>query len=161
MVKLLALAAKPCGFDGAGRGPGRAGDGARPTRALGAGFLSYMGPFISVYRKKLLSGLWMPAVKDAEIPHTMAFDMPVFLAKPTDVRFWNIQGLPSDQFSTENGVIVTRGRRWPLMIDPQGQANKWIKKMERKRKCCGFLAEFCDFGSWDIGSVIWGLEFEN
>ena len=28
---------------------------------------------------------------------------------------------------------MTRGRRWPLMIDPQGQANKWIKEMEGKR----------------------------
>ncbi len=39
-------------------------------------------------------------------------------------------GLPPDDFSTENGVIVTRGSRWPLMIDPQAQANKWVRKME-------------------------------
>ena len=51
------------------------------------------------------------------------------------VREWNIRGLPSDSFSTENGVLVTRGTRWPLMIDPQGQAIKWIKNMELSRVC--------------------------
>ena len=29
--------------------------------------------------------------------------------------------------STENGIILANARRWPLAIDPQGQANKWIK----------------------------------
>ncbi len=33
-------------------------------------------------------------------------------------------------FSVENGVIVTRASRWPLMVDPQSQASKWIKMME-------------------------------
>ena len=33
---------------------------------------------------------------------------------------------------TENGVLVTRGTRWPLMIDPQEQANKWVKNMEKE-----------------------------
>lgn len=42
------------------------------------------------------------------------------------------QGLPSDGFSTENGIIVVRGTRWPLVIDPQCQAQKWIKNMEQK-----------------------------
>lgn len=63
-----------------------------------------------------------------------------FMAKPTQVRDWNIQGLPSDMFSTENGVIVTRGRRWPLVVDPQGQAVKWIKNMETHHVCIvGFI----------------------
>lgn len=48
------------------------------------------------------------------------------------VREWNLQGLPRDVFSVENGVIVTRGARWPLMVDPQGQAHKWIRSMEGK-----------------------------
>ena len=60
------------------------------------------------------------------------FSFSDFLAKPTDVRDWNIQGLPQDSFSTENGVIVTRGRRWALMIDPQGQANRWVRNIEAK-----------------------------
>jgi hypothetical protein len=34
-------------------------------------------------------------------------------------RQWNIWGLPKDDFSTENGIAVDSGRRWPLCIDPQ------------------------------------------
>jgi dynein heavy chain len=47
------------------------------------------------------------------------------------VRQWKLDGLPSDTLSIENALILTNARRWPLMIDPQGQANKWIKKMEK------------------------------
>ncbi|KAM7377518.1 hypothetical protein PAMA_014021 [Pampus argenteus] len=99
---------------------------------LAASFLSYMGPFLSNYRDELLA-IWMKEVRDLEIPCSPGFSFAVFLSKPTAVRDWNIQGLPSDAFSTENGVIVTRGNRWPLMVDPQGQALKWIKNMEMKR----------------------------
>ncbi|XP_074478915.1 dynein axonemal heavy chain 2 [Sebastes fasciatus] len=99
---------------------------------LAASFLSYMGPFLSDYRDELLA-IWMKEVRDLEVPCTPGFSFALFLSKPTAVRDWNIQGLPSDAFSNENGVIVTRGNRWPLMVDPQGQALKWIKNMERKR----------------------------
>jgi dynein heavy chain len=101
---------------------------------MAAGFLSYLGPFTSIYRSDLVSKIWWPKIREQNVPCSPNFKMTHFLARPTDVRFWNIQGLPSDDFSTENGVIVTRGRRWPLMIDPQGQASKWIKNMERERK---------------------------
>ena len=46
------------------------------------------------------------------------------LGDPVRVRQWNIDGLPTDGFSVDNGIIVFNARRWPLMIDPQGQANK-------------------------------------
>lgn len=29
-------------------------------------------------------------------------------------------------------MIYSNARRWPLLIDPQGQASKWLKNMEKK-----------------------------
>jgi dynein axonemal heavy chain len=98
--------------------------------ALAAAFLSYAGAFPSEYRARLVQEAWMPAVKKNLLPHSTDFDFATFLADPTKVRDWNIQGLPQDSFSIENGVIVTRARRHSLMIDPQGQANQWIRAME-------------------------------
>jgi len=31
----------------------------------------------------------------------------------------------------ENGIIIDCSKRWPLMIDPQNQANKYIKNRGR------------------------------
>ena len=100
---------------------------------IAAAFMSYMGPFLSNYREEIVIKKWMAEVKKLGIACAPEFNFCDFMAKPTVVRDWNIQGLPSDGFSTETGVIVTRGSRWPLMVDPQGQAIKWIKNMEASR----------------------------
>lgn len=43
------------------------------------------------------------------------------------IRAWNIAGLPVDSFSVDNGIIVSKSRRWPLMIDPQGKFYKSLQ----------------------------------
>lgn len=49
-----------------------------------------------------------------------------------------MNGLPRDTLSIENAVLMMNSNRWPLFIDPQTQANKWIRNMvgsiERKIK---------------------------
>jgi len=48
------------------------------------------------------------------------FSLSATLGDAVMVRAWQIAGLPIDNFSIDNGIIVTVSRRWPLMIDPQG-----------------------------------------
>lgn len=56
------------------------------------------------------------------------------MVKPVEFINWGLKGLPDDQFSKENGVLVRKGRMYPLMIDPQLQGNRWIREMEKENK---------------------------
>lgn len=49
------------------------------------------------------------------------------LYDPVTVRDWVLEGLPNDPISIENAIIAKKGIRYPLMIDPQIQANKFLK----------------------------------
>ncbi|KAJ1520022.1 hypothetical protein ONE63_004252 [Megalurothrips usitatus] len=91
--------------------------------------VAYLGPFATVYREEMTE-IWRKATSDEEVPMSPDWSLVTFLTDQTTVREWNLQGLPSDLFSTENGVIVTHSNRWPLIIDPQCQAWRWIKNME-------------------------------
>ncbi|KAL3313634.1 Dynein heavy chain 2, axonemal, partial [Cichlidogyrus casuarinus] len=99
---------------------------------LACAFLSYCGPFLSEYRDELIK-FWYESTNCDRVPCSDPFHFTDFMADPTLVREWNIQGLPRDTFSIENGVMVTLGDRWPLMVDPQCQAQKWIKSMMGKK----------------------------
>ncbi|KAJ9532946.1 hypothetical protein QJQ45_018033 [Haematococcus lacustris] len=80
------------------------------------------------------SAKWVQMCKQVKIPCSDHFRLVAVLGEPVKVRDWVIDGLPNDSFSIDNGIIVSKARRWPLFIDPQGQANKWVKNMERKAK---------------------------
>jgi dynein heavy chain len=94
---------------------------------LAAGCLAYLGPFTLQYRVKIINE-WVKTCRELEIPCS-DFTLIKALAVPVVVRGWQIDGLPADDFSSENGLLTTMGRRWPLMIDPQGQANRWLRNM--------------------------------
>ncbi|KNE58518.1 hypothetical protein AMAG_04085 [Allomyces macrogynus ATCC 38327] len=96
---------------------------------IGAACVAYFGAFTSGYRKDMIAQ-WIDKCQELGVPVAENFSLSEQLGDPVQTREWNVQGLPADDLSTENGILVTRGRRWPLMIDPQGQANRWIRNME-------------------------------
>jgi dynein heavy chain len=77
-----------------------------------------MGPFPSEYRDQILDKVLFNNVNFYNISHNVSYKFSEFLAKPTDLLTWQLQGLPSDQFSSDNGVLVNKSRRFSLMIDP-------------------------------------------
>uniref|UniRef100_A0A8B9I8T3 Dynein axonemal heavy chain 7 n=1 Tax=Anser brachyrhynchus TaxID=132585 RepID=A0A8B9I8T3_9AVES len=90
---------------------------------ISSGIVAYLGAFTSSYRQVICT-----VILSVYIPCSDDFSLTNILGEPVEIRAWNIAGLPSDTFSIDNGIIISR---WPLMIDPQGQANKWIKNMEK------------------------------
>eukprot|EP00746_Dinoflagellata_sp_MGD_P154845 gnl/MRDRNA2_/MRDRNA2_85065_c0_seq4.p1 gnl/MRDRNA2_/MRDRNA2_85065_c0~~gnl/MRDRNA2_/MRDRNA2_85065_c0_seq4.p1 ORF type:complete len:4104 (-),score=817.24 gnl/MRDRNA2_/MRDRNA2_85065_c0_seq4:76-11610(-) len=100
---------------------------------LAGGFISYIGAFTAEYRKKMVD-CWVQKSAEIELNADPGWNCAEVLVDPAEVRTWNIHGLPADDLSIENGIMVTRGRRWPLMIDPQAQANRWVRNMGAERK---------------------------
>ncbi|XP_049884905.1 dynein axonemal heavy chain 6 [Pectinophora gossypiella] len=97
---------------------------------IAAGCIAYFGAFPSHYRRELETK-WVTQCRQLQIPSSDTFDLITIMADSYTVRTWNSQGLPRDAVSTENGILVTKAGRWPLAIDPQEQANRWVKNMEK------------------------------
>ncbi|XP_015509159.2 dynein axonemal heavy chain 3 isoform X1 [Neodiprion lecontei] len=100
---------------------------------LGSGIIAYLGAFTIEYRNSLIKQ-WHESCSKLRIPCDSDFGLVKILGEPVEIRAWMIHGLPADTFSVENAIIVKNANRWPLMIDPQGQANKWVKNMEKQNK---------------------------
>ena len=100
---------------------------------ISAGLMAYLGPFTSEFRSDIIMD-WVSICKERKIPCADKPSLVRTLGDPVAIRQWQLEGLPADAISTDNAITVFNSRRWPLMIDPQGQANKWIRNMEKANK---------------------------
>lgn len=94
---------------------------------LSAAFLTYGGIFDHRLRTFLMTE-WTETITSLQIPFRPELNLAVYLAKPTDLLFWQECDLPNDSLATQNAIIMERYNRFPLVIDPAGQATKFIMK---------------------------------
>jgi dynein heavy chain len=95
---------------------------------LGAAFLSYCGPFSYDFRKRMIYETWKGDIKAKNINMSDTFTVQGLLTTEQEISQWNIDGLPDDELSTQNGILTENASRWPLAIDPENQAILWLKK---------------------------------
>ncbi len=87
---------------------------------ISSGVVAYLGAFTVDFRQEATQR-WHEQCTERNIPCSDVFSVNNTLGEPVKIREWNIAGLPVDSFSVDNGIIVSNSRRWPLMIDPQGE----------------------------------------
>ncbi|KAL7743998.1 hypothetical protein ACLKA6_001232 [Drosophila palustris] len=97
---------------------------------VAAACVAYLGAFSNEYRREM-SQFWVDKCREYNIPSSKEFNLLKVLGDAYEMRQWNVDGLPKDNISIENGIYATRALRWALMIDPQEQANRWIRNMEK------------------------------
>ena len=49
---------------------------------------------------------WCTTVSDKGIPRSPDFSIIATLGEAVQIRAWNIAGLPTDDFSVQNGIII-------------------------------------------------------
>ena len=100
---------------------------------LAAAFCSYTGAFGINFRFKLWKEIWLADLIARDVPLTQNIDPLWVLTSDSETAVWQNEGLPADRISIENGAIMTNCNRWPLLIDPQLQGIRWLKKHEEIR----------------------------
>lgn len=92
---------------------------------LSAAFIAYGGYFDQHYRNNLF-GTWCQHLQAANILYRADIARTEYLSNPDERLRWQANALPTDDLCTENAIMLKRFNRYPLIIDPSGQATTFI-----------------------------------
>jgi dynein heavy chain 1, cytosolic len=107
---------------------------------LMAGFLTYAG-FFDFKTRAVMMAQWQQTLESLGIDFREDLGIVESLSTASKRLKWQSEGLPGDHLSLENGVILDHGIRFPLVIDPSGQAISFLmnKYKDEKIQSTSFL----------------------
>ena len=97
---------------------------------ISAASINYLGAMTQDYRQSLTKD-WINFCNNKVRLHILEnFELTRNVVKQTMIRNWINKKLPDDQYSIENAIYLKYSIKYPLIIDPQNQAGRWIREME-------------------------------
>ncbi|OAQ30330.1 dynein heavy chain [Linnemannia elongata AG-77] len=100
---------------------------------LSSAFLAYGGYFDQQYRE-ILFHKWADHLAKAGIQYKADISLAEYLSTADDRLSWTEHSLPADDLCVENAIILERFNRYPLIIDPSGQATTFLMNEYKDRK---------------------------
>lgn len=91
------------------------------------------GYFDQHYRSSLFN-TWSQHLHSANINYRPDIARTEYLSNPDERLRWQANALPTDDLCTENAIMLKRFNRYPLIIDPSGQATEFIMREFSARK---------------------------
>ncbi|XP_077971534.1 cytoplasmic dynein 1 heavy chain 1-like isoform X1 [Styela clava] len=100
---------------------------------ISAAFVSYAGYFDQSMREQLFHA-WTTHLQQANIRYRPDLARVEYLSTVDERMQWQANSLPVDDLCTENAIMLKRFNRYPLIIDPSGQATEYILKQYADKK---------------------------
>ena len=100
---------------------------------VSAAFLAYSGFFDQHYRESMRRE-WTDHLTEAGIAFKSDLALSESLSTADERLKWQSHALPADTLCVENAIMLKRFNRYPLIIDPTGQAGKFLQNEYRDRK---------------------------
>ena len=100
---------------------------------LSSAFMAYAGYFDQSMRRVLVQA-WTKQLSQSNIVFRPELALVEYLSSADDRLTWQANSLPADDLCVENAIMLKRYNRYPLVIDPSGQATEFITKEYRNKK---------------------------
>lgn len=100
---------------------------------LSSALMAYGGYYDQAMRNSLFNS-WTHALLSANIKIKEDLARIEYLSNADERMSWHAASLPTDDLCIENAIMLKRFNRYPLIIDPSGQATEFILNMYKERK---------------------------